>query len=231
MKSRWRPRQQEEMQEMREVDMEEEMEDIEEDEEEPMILDEDRPQQQGRQVLAMPCPQAQWVPCGQAGAGLGGPAQGHGAPGRALDSGGTSTTPSLPCSGFGPCKSCPSAWGPAPNPSWTQCWWQSPALPACASLGAQGTALRIGLEWPHAASFSSRTDGDAGCGNLSFVECPQEQGCPQQGGGSDSSGPCNNATKDGRKLSATLPAGATGTPGIRPQRRRVHFHSLKAMTA
>lgn len=139
-------------------------EEDEEDEEEPMILDEDRPQQQDRQVLAMPCPQAQWVPCGQAGAGagLGGPAQGHGAPGGPLDSGGTSTTPSLPCNGFGPCKSCPSAWGPAPSSVLV-------AESCSASVCQPGGTGNSSLEWPHAASFSSRTDGDAGCGNHSFA--------------------------------------------------------------
>lgn len=66
--------------------------------------------------------------------------------------------------------------------------------------------------------------------------CPQELSCHQLSHRGLSQQwpllPCHQA---GRKPSATLPAGATGTPGpragIRPQGCKIHLHALKATTA
>ena len=75
--------------------------------------DEDQAQQQDRQVLAMPCPQAQWVPAARLGLGWVALRRNM-VPWGALDSGGTSSTSSLPCTGFGAHKFCPRAWDMAP---------------------------------------------------------------------------------------------------------------------
>ena len=84
-------------------------------------------------------PQAEWVPCCQAGAGLGAPLRDT-VP-RLLHSGSTSTIPSLSCTCFGSHKPHASAWGLTPSPSQAQRWQQSPALPVWPSLGAHATAL------------------------------------------------------------------------------------------